>query len=256
MIHAHFNMKLSHGTSSAVPEMSLNIDGKESFHEYWKLLLHYAFISPHWGGREIKLLISNFINSLIYSESHIKQNFSLKYLNIPSRLCARYFSEAQEDEGIRCSLISNGNEWDLLCPACRACPLLENTTPCQVLSTFFFLQPLQRLWGFLDLAWLMAQKTPSWEFTEIRASKTLNCLLVREQRKLKQQKVHQIVLCKLEPKEVQFRKHLPACLDLRNAGVNHSTRDWKVLFNYHDMIREFFYSSWVCVLGYEAHRLD
>lgn len=130
-------MKLSLGTSSAVPEMSLNIDGKESFHEYWKLLLHYAFISPHWGGREIKLLISNFINSLIYSESHIKQNFSLKYLNIPSCRCARYFSEAQEVEGIRCFLISNGNEWDLLCPACRACPLLENKTPCQVLSIFF-----------------------------------------------------------------------------------------------------------------------
>lgn len=138
MICVHFNMKLSLGTSSAVPEMSLNMDGKESFHEYWKILLHYAFISPHWGGREIKLLISNFINSLIYSESHIKQNFSLKYLNIPSRLCARYFSEAHEDEGIRCSLISNGDEWDLLCPACRACPLLENMTPCQVLSFYFF----------------------------------------------------------------------------------------------------------------------
>lgn len=100
----------------------------------------------------------------------------------------------------------------------------------------------------------MAQKTPSWEFSEICASKTLNCLLVRQQRKLKQQKVHQIVFCKLEPKEIQFRKHLPACLDLCNAGVSHSTRDWKVLFNYHDMIHDFFYSSWVCVLGYVAHR--
>lgn len=98
----------------SVPEMSLNIDGKKSFHDCWKLLLHYAFISPHWGGREIKLLISNFINSLIYSESHIKQNFALKYLSIPSLLCARYFSKAQENEGIRCSLIYDGNEGGLL----------------------------------------------------------------------------------------------------------------------------------------------
>lgn len=146
MICVHFNMKLSLGTSSAVPEMSLNIDGNESFHEYWKLLLHYAFISPHWGGREIKLLISNFINSLIYSESHIKQNFSLKYLNIPSRLCARYFSEAQEDEGIRCSLISSGNEWDLLCMSSMSSAWKHDTVSGSFY--FFFLQPLQRLWGF------------------------------------------------------------------------------------------------------------
>lgn len=91
-IHTSFSMKLSLGTWFSVTEMSLNIDGKKSFHDCWKLLLHYAFISPHWGGREIKLLISNFINSLIYSESHIKQNFALKYLSIPSLLCARYFS--------------------------------------------------------------------------------------------------------------------------------------------------------------------
>lgn len=116
----------------------------------------------------------------------------------------------------------------------------------------FFLQPLQRLCGFLDPAWLMAQKSPSWEFTEICASKTLNCLLVREKRKLKQQKVHQIVFCKLEPEEVQFRKYLPACLDLSKAGVSHSTGAWMVLFYYHNMIHDLFYSFWVCVLGYET----
>lgn len=101
--------------------MSLNIDGKKSFHDCWKLLLHYAFISPHWGGREIKLLIFNFINSLIYSESHIKQNFALKYLSIPGLLCARYFSKAQENEDMRHSLIYDGNEWDLL-------PNMSNTS--------------------------------------------------------------------------------------------------------------------------------
>lgn len=38
--------------------------------------LHCALIAPHRGGREIKLLIANFINSLIFAEAHIKQNFS------------------------------------------------------------------------------------------------------------------------------------------------------------------------------------
>lgn len=103
----------------------------------------------------------------------------------------------------------------------------------------------------------MAPKTPSWEFTEICASKTLNCLPVREQRKLKQQKVHQIVFCKLEPEEVQFRKYLPACLDLRKAGVSHSTGDWKVLFHYHNMIHDLFtHSGFACLVMRRADQIS
>lgn len=229
VIHTSISMKLLLGTSSLVPEMSLNIDGKESFHLCWKLLLHYAFISPHWGGREIKLLISNFINSLIYSESHIKQNFSVKYLSIPSRLCARYFSEAQEEEGIRCSVISDRNEWDVLGPACGARPPLENITPCQVLSSFF----AAFVATAVDPVWLMALKTCSWEFTEIHASKTLNCLPVREQWRLKQQKARQIVFSEIE---IQFRVHLSVRLGICNVGV---------LLNYQDTNHDFCYILWV-----------
>lgn len=76
MIRAHFNMKLSIGIS-AVPETSLDIDRKESFHEYWKILLHYAFITPHWGGKEKLNYLSQTSLILLSILSHISNRIFL-----------------------------------------------------------------------------------------------------------------------------------------------------------------------------------
>lgn len=79
----------------------------------------------------------------------------------------------------------------------------------------------------------MALKTCSWEFTEILASKTLNCLPVREQWRLKQQKARQIVFSEIE---IQFKGHLSVRLGICNVGV---------LLNYQDTNPDFCYILWV-----------
>lgn len=55
--------------------------------------------------------------------SHISNRiFPLKYPSIPSLLCARCSSRAKENEGIRCSLMLDGNEWDFPRPTRQTRP--------------------------------------------------------------------------------------------------------------------------------------